>query len=49
MKNHQGYNEMLFKEKFNVKDIILPQKHRVKHRIFMKIKEAMWRKGLDLL
>jgi hypothetical protein len=47
MKNHPGYNEMLFKEKFNVKDISLPKEHRLKHSVFMKIKEALWRKGLE--
>ncbi len=47
MKNYRGYNESLFKEKFNVKEIILPQEHRIKHKVLMKFKEALWRKGLE--
>ncbi|TWI97588.1 hypothetical protein JN11_03410 [Mucilaginibacter frigoritolerans] len=42
MKNHSGYDETLFKEKFNVKDIAIPKEHRLKHRLLMKINEALW-------
>jgi hypothetical protein len=48
MKNYQAYNENLFKEKFNIKDIAIPTEKRVKHRILMKINESLWRKGLEI-